>query len=199
MDGPGGAIFSGASGKQNDPNMQKHIEHLKTAKGLIICIDCTEILVSSLQKRQALKDFYNDSIQFLLTHVYTIEMACTHISFVLTKADLYAEKSGHKEDALAFLTAQDSMRIVVDIIGLEVFKTLYAFLNEKVLFLFSFSSVYGFSKGSVLSNRSSMHVSDWSPCNVVESMAFLLSGEPEHELHEVYEYKKLESRIRGER
>lgn len=194
MDGPGGSIFSNDINKEKNRNFQMLLGHLKTAQGLLICIDSIEIMNDSNKK--LLHVHYKDNIQYLLTHSYSLEIPFQKVSFVFTKADLYAKMKGHEKDAELFLQQEDPFQLVLDTIGIDVFRTIVAFSSSpNTLFQFSFSSVYGFVHGAVHQKLERLNAADWRPYNVIENFAFLLTGEKEHPAQHLYSIQEIEKSI----
>lgn len=195
MDGPGGAIFSENQDKESDRSFQAIRDHIQKAQGLMVCVDSTQQL-SNASSNQEMHRYYNDNVQYLLTHSYSLELPFQRISFVLTKADLYAQIMGHEQDAEQFLLMVDPLELVFKLIGKDVFRSIIAFSPYKnVVFQFSFSSVYGFTKGALHTKKERLNAEDWMPYNVVENFAFLLTGEKEHPCQHLYSIQDIEKRI----
>ena len=201
MDAPGGAIFSDEvqrTGKR-DPNFAKLVDQMCNAQGLIICVDATDALITESKKRADIKAFYKKSMEYLLAHGFSHQLPFENICFVLTKADLYAKKQGEEENAEEFLLTCKPSELVMDIIGKSTLEVLKTYLSEEAKLCFSMTSVFGCSAAKDDSNLGKkrkeevrLNLEDWVPYNVIESFAFLLSGEAHHPIQEILTYQQIQ-------
>ena len=201
MDAPGGAVFDENIHARHaeNANFQALIEQMLSSQGLIICIDMNNALLDK-SECTGIQEYYLKSLQFFLTHGFSITVPIQRICFVFTKADMYAEKQGVTEHLDQFLNGLDYLSLVRHVIGDESIETLTTFLDEDAHVCFSATSTYGFYEGksflSVYKDVQALKVEQWRPYNVIESFYFLLTGEKHHDAQTVFSVDELKDKIK---
>lgn len=184
MDSPGGAVFEtslaeGGGIATTSPYFKSIAERMTKSKGLILCVDANDIFSD---RRQFIKDFFYHSLNTLLANGYRISLPFERIAIVLTKADLWAQNSGHLDDAESFVEESDPVDLAFDIIGKKTFNALRTYLVDEAKIAFAFTSVYGFDNGGINDKLLSiqpgnvMDLEAWRPFQILDPFAFLTTG-----------------------
>ena len=203
LDSPGGAVFESEliNSRQTatrSPYFREIAKQMLESNGLILCVDANDILS---KRKDFIKDFFFHSINTLLTNGFQSILPFKRVCVTLTKADLWAQNSGHDHDAQAFIEASDPVAQALDIIGKRAFNSLKTFMIEDSQFGFAFSSVYGFKNGGLntelLTSKSEAtgHAEDWRPFQVLDPFAFLTTGSAYTHGTEILSRSDLEARL----
>lgn len=202
LDGPGGAFFSRQTSHQTSTVFREMIQHIQESSYLLICIDLSKFHNVSYREKEQLQQFYVQSFQFFLTHAFQLTLPIKRVSFVLTKADLYARNKGQIMNAQSFIEKLDPIRIVCEMLGRKSLQTLLTFLNRRTRFSFDIVSVYGFHQGNLhyhLGNefRTAKTISPdhWIPYQILNPFRFLLLQHPVQNQW-ILSFQELQNRVK---
>ena len=203
LDSPGGAVFESEliNSRQTatrSPYFREIAKQMLESNGLILCVDANDILS---KRKDFIKDFFFHSINTLLTNGFQSILPFKRVCVTLTKADLWAQNSGHVNDAQAFVENADPVAQAIDIIGKKTFQSFKTFMRDDAKFGFAFSSVYGFENGGINTKLMGAKVEqfgraeDWRPFQVLDPFAFLTTGQAYSSGTRILNRSQLEERL----
>ncbi|MEC7986754.1 MAG: hypothetical protein VX278_16420 [Myxococcota bacterium] len=196
-DSPGGATFPGDDGEIDYVVMGEYrarlTDRLKTASGVIICADASELNCPDENRGRVggkfsawLNQIFSQAAPKLSAGNPDPILSAERVYVCLNKCDLWALNGLYKANAQEAVEALDPLQFCHELLGRDFLRTIEAWFKPKTQVAFGFSSVYGFIDGGInarligaIQSKNGLRVEDiesWKPYQTLDPFVFLCSG-----------------------